>query len=96
MADQFLVERTLMRRGQSLTAIFAREAQAGKAAVEQPALQHPVARDDDEFRLIVLAVLADVGGLDGSEIGLDPGAGAQSKLFGAFHVRVHAACSRSI
>ena len=68
----------------------------GDTAVEQLALQRPVAGDGDELLLVVLAVLVEVPGLDRAEVLRDPLARAQAEVLDAFDVIAHAACSRWI
>ena len=93
MARQFLVEGAVVLGRQALPAVFLRETDAGKAAVEDLALQGPVARDGLQLLLVVLAVLAHVPALRRAEIGLDPRARAQAERLDAFHVLAHAAFS---
>ena len=93
---QFLVEGAVVIGGQALPAQFPREAETGKAAVVELALERAVTRHGDEFLFVVSAVLRQVEGLERAEIGLDPFARAQAEGLDAFDLLAHAAASLAI
>ena len=95
-ADQLLVQRLLVGRGEALSAVGRRDADAGEAGIEQHALDLAIVGDLGELLLVGAVVAENPGqaaGIDRLEVGADPASGPDggSCRRPSSSVRAHAA-----